>query len=100
MCGRYTLAKPVKIIQKHFDPVIIKCDHSERYNIAPGQSNPVVNLQNDQRKLRLMRWGLVPSWAKNIKTTKALINARSETVHQKLSFRDSFQTHRCLVPAD
>ena len=47
-----------------------------------------------------MRWGLVPSWAKNIKTAKTLINARSETVHQKPTFKNSFQTHRCLVPAD
>ena len=100
MCGRYTLAKPVKTLKKHFDPIILKCEHRERYNIAPGQSTPIVTLENDQRELRLMRWGLVPSWAKNTKRTKALINARSETVHQKLSFRDSFQAYRCLVPAD
>lgn len=100
MCGRYTLSKPTKFIKKHFDPVTINCEHSERYNIAPGQNAPIIMLQNNQRKLRAMRWGLVPPWSKNIKTTKTLINARSETVHQKPTFRNSFQTHRCLVPAD
>ena len=70
MCGRYTLAKPEKNIKKHFDPVIIKCEHSERYNIAPGQNTPVIMLQDNQRELRAMRWGFVPSWSKNIKTAK------------------------------
>ena len=100
MCGRYTLDKPLKIIEKHFAPLIIKCEHSKRYNIAPGQNIPVITLQNNQRELRLMRWGLVPSWAKSIKTDKILINARCETVHEKPSFKDSFQKYRCLVPAD
>ena len=75
MCGRYTLDKPLKIIEKHFAPLIIKCEHSKRYNIAPGQNIPVITLQNNQRELRLMRWGLIPSWAKSIKTDKILINA-------------------------
>ena len=100
MCGRYTLTKPLKTIKKHFDPVTIKCKHRKRYNIAPGQNTPIITLQDDQRELKLMHWGLVPSWAKTIKTSKATINARSETVHQKPSFRDSFQARRCLVPAD
>ena len=100
MCGRYTLAKPLTTIKKHFGPIIVKCEYGERYNIAPGQSIPAITLKNNQRELRLMRWGLIPSWTRNIKTVKALINARSETVHQKPSFRDSFKTHRCLIPAD
>ena len=82
MCGRYTLAKSKKTIKKHFYPVTIKCEHRKRYNIAPGQNSPIVTLKNNQRDVKLMRWGLVPSWAKNIKTAKTLINARSETVHQ------------------
>ena len=100
MCGRYTLAKPATTIKKHFDPVTIKCEHSERYNIAPGQNTPVVMLRDNQRELRAMRWGFVPPWSKNIKTAKILINARSEIVHQKPTFKNSFQTHRCLIPAD
>ena len=57
-------------------------------------------MTNSQRELKLMRWGLIPSWIKDIKTTKPLINARSETVHQKPSFRDSFHASRCLIPVD
>ena len=100
MCGRYTLTKPLKAIKKHFEPIILSCDHSERYNISPGQNIPVVTTTNSQRELKLMRWGLIPPWIKNIKTTKPLINARSETVHQKPSFRDPFHASRCLIPAD
>jgi len=100
MCGRYTLTKPLKAIKKHFEPIILSCDHNQRYNISPGQNNPVVTMTNSQRELKLMRWGLIPSWIKDIKTTKPLINARSETVHQKPSFRDSFHASRCLIPVD
>jgi putative SOS response-associated peptidase YedK len=100
MCGRYTLTKPLKAIKKHFEPIILSCDHDERYNISPGQNIPIVTATNSQRELKLMRWGLIPSWVKNIKTTKPLINARSETVHQKPSFRHPFHASRCLIPAD
>ena len=100
MCGRYTLTKPLKAIKKHFGPIVLSCDHNERYNISPGQKIPVVTTTNSQRELKLMRWGLIPPWVKNIKTTKPLINARSETVHQKPSFRDPFHASRCLIPAD
>ena len=100
MCGRYTLTKPLKAIKKHFGPIVLSCDHNERYNISPGQKIPVVTTTNSQRELKLMRWGLIPPWIKDIKTTKPLINARSETVHQKPSFRDPFHASRCLIPAD
>ncbi len=100
MCGRYTLTKPLKAIKKHFEPIILNCDHNERHNISPGQNNPVVTMTNSQRELKIMRWGLIPPWIKDIKTTKPLINARSETVHQKPSFRDPFHASRCLIPAD
>ena len=100
MCGRYTLTKPLKAIKKHFEPIVLSCDHDERYNISPGQKIPVVTTTNSQRELKLMRWGLIPPWIKDIKTTKPLINARSETVHQKPSFRDPFHASRCLIPAD
>ena len=100
MCGRYTLAKPAKTIKEYFAPVTIKCAHTERYNIAPGQDSPVITLENNQRELRLMRWGFIPSWLKDFNPAKTLINARSETIHQKPAFRNSFKTHRCLVPAN
>ena len=100
MCGRYTLTKSIKTIKKHFEPIIVSCKHNERYNISPGQNSPIVTMKNDQQELRSMRWGLIPQWIKDLKTAKPLINARSETVHQKPSFKDSFHNSRCLIPAD
>ena len=100
MCGCYTLTKPLKAIKKHFEPIILSCHHHEPHNTSPGQNIPVVTTTNSQRELKLMRWGLIPPWIKDIKTTKPLINARSETVHKKPSFRDAFHASRCLIPAD
>ena len=72
-----------------------------RYNGAPGQDFAACRL--DERgtlAVVLLRWGLVPYWAKDLRTSSRLINARSETVHQKPSFRAAFRSRRCLVPAD
>src|SRR5262249_8129107 len=69
-----------------------------RYNVAPSQLVPVVRLGADGgRQLELLRWGLVPSWAKDEKIGYSLINARSETVAEKPSFRSAFKQRRCLV---
>ncbi|MCH8208732.1 MAG: SOS response-associated peptidase [Nitrospinae bacterium] len=100
MCGRFTLTKPLKSIVSHFNPITVKTDHRERYNIAPSQEVPVVIMANNTRELRSMRWGLILSWMKDKKPGSGLINARAETVHQKPSFRSSFKARRCLVPAD
>lgn len=100
MCGRYTLSTPGALLQERFD-----LDHEPevmaRYNIAPTQEAPVL-LGSDQRGLRLetMRWGLVPAFAKDPTQGARTINARSETVASRASFRDSFTNRRCLVPAD
>lgn len=100
MCGRYTLTKPLKSIASHFNPITVKTDHRERYNIAPSQVAPIVITANNQRELHSMQWGLIPSWMKEKKSGSGFINARAETVHQKPSFRSSFKGKRCLVPAD
>jgi len=100
MCGRYTLAKPKKSIESHFRAQLPKGEHRERYNIAPTQALPVVVASHDARAMEAMRWGLVPSWTKDIKTQSPLINARAETIREKPSFRSSFKSRRCLVPAD
>jgi putative SOS response-associated peptidase YedK len=75
---------------------------SPRYNISPSQ--PVVTIRQDARepirKLSTMRWGLVPSWAKDPSIGYKTINARSETVATTASFREPFKSHRCLIPAD
>jgi putative SOS response-associated peptidase YedK len=98
MCGRYTLAKPIKTIQSHFGPMNIKFEYFPSYNIAPSQISPIVINHTGQRELTTMKWGLMPSWANDEKIN--FINARSETAHEKPSFKSSLKNQRCLVPAD
>lgn len=100
MCGRYTLTKAGKTIQSHFSFMNINIPHKERYNIAPTQQAPVILLKEGEREWLLMRWGLIPSWAKDEKFGSRMINARAETIHEKPSFKASFKSKRCLVPAD
>ena len=72
-----------------------------RYNGAPGQGFAACRLDEDgARAIALLRRGLVPSWARDTKIANRLINARSETVHNKPSFRSAFRSRRCLIPAD
>lgn len=71
-----------------------------RYNIAPTQPIPVVITENGIRHFRLMRWGLLPAWVKDVRKFTLLINARSETVLEKPAFRNAMKRRRCLIPAD
>ncbi len=72
-----------------------------RYNVAPTQQVPVILLDEEQhRLLESMRWGLVPHWAKDLRISARLINARSETAAEKPSFRAALKNQRCLVVAD
>lgn len=100
MCGRYSLTQPIKTLKEHFQAIAVAMDHDKRYNIAPSQSVPVVIAGDQGREIHALRWGLVPSWAKDIAMGNRLINARAETVHEKPSFRSSFRKKRCLVPVD
>lgn len=75
-------------------------DFSPRYNIPPGTDIPVIQIDGEgHRVLRMLRWGLVPSWAKDPSIGARLNNARGETVAEKPSFRSAFRYRRCLVPA-
>jgi putative SOS response-associated peptidase YedK len=80
--------------------ITLEIELAPRYNIAPTQSVPVVLLENGQAVCKMLRWGLVPFWAKDQAVGNKLINARAETVAVKNSFRESFRRRRCLVPAD
>ena len=73
---------------------------SPSFNIAPSQLSPVVLESSNQLSLTEMKWGLIPAWAKDASMGNKLINARSETLHEKPSFRDSFKNKRCLIPTD
>jgi putative SOS response-associated peptidase YedK len=97
MCGRYTLTVDQEALAAALGVEVLLEDHPRpRFNIAPTQAAPVWTATG----VRPLRWGLVPSWADDASGAGRLINARSETVTRKPSFREAFRTGRCLVPAD
>ncbi len=101
MCGRYTLTAEYFRIQVHFHvDREAPFDWRPRYNIAPTQLAPVILQDDGNRVVRLLRWGLVPSWAKELSIGNRMINARSETAAEKPSFRSAVKARRCLVAAD
>jgi putative SOS response-associated peptidase YedK len=71
-----------------------------RYNIAPSQEVPVIIRNEDRNEAKLMKWGLVPSWAPDSSMGQRMINARSETLLEKPSFKQAVQKRRCLIPAN
>lgn len=100
MCGRYALKTPTGELASRFglDEVV---DVAPRYNIAPGTDIPTIRHSPEgKRVMHLLRWGLVPHWAKDPSIGAKLSNARGETLAEKPSFRDAFRRRRCLVPAD
>ena len=97
MCGRFVIELTPDLATRFFGLDEVP-DLPPRYNIAPTQSVPVIREASDgSRRLSMMRWGLVPSWAKDI--GDGLINARSETINEKPSFRQAFRQRRCIVVA-
>jgi putative SOS response-associated peptidase YedK len=102
MCGRYRLSRRKQLVEEYFGTASGDDDWNPRYNIAPSQ--PVVTIRQDAsepvRKLSMMRWGLLPSWAKDPSVGYETINARAETVATTASFREPFKSQRCLIPAD
>ena len=100
MCGRFALKTTTAQLASHFklDEAV---DVAPRYNIAPGTDIPTIRHSPEgKRVMHLLRWGLVPHWAKDPSMGAKLSNARGETVADKPSFRDAFKRRRCLVPAD
>ncbi|HSE84467.1 MAG TPA: SOS response-associated peptidase [Thermodesulfobacteriota bacterium] len=99
MCGRYTQTTDLETLQRRFEFSVKGVALDPRYNLAPGQEAPIVVKENE-RVLKMMRWGLVPHWAKEDSIGYKLINARAETITQKPSFKESFKMRRCLILAD
>jgi putative SOS response-associated peptidase YedK len=99
MCGRYVILSPPEAMRQVFG-YAEQPNFPPRYNIAPTQPVPVVILENDARRFRLMRWGLIPAWVKDPRQFALLINARAETVLDKPSFKNAMKRRRCLLPAD
>ncbi|MCX7919557.1 MAG: SOS response-associated peptidase [bacterium] len=98
MCGRFILLEPERIIQRYAIQEKPAFSVTARYNIAPGQLVPIVIRENPIR-LELMKWGLIPFWAKDPAIGYQMINARAETIAEKPSFKSALQSKRCLVPA-
>jgi putative SOS response-associated peptidase YedK len=100
MCGRFTLRARVQDIREEF-ALKRAIELAERYNIAPTQQISAVRQGADgERELVSLKWGLIPSWAKDDKIAYSTINARAETVVDKPAFRSAFKRRRCLIPAD
>ena len=99
MCGRYSLTTAPEALRRLF-AFENQPNFTARYNIAPTQVVPVVRASETGRTLDLLRWGLIPSWAKDRSVASKMINARAETVAEKPAFRAAYAKRRCLVPAD
>ncbi len=100
MCGRFALKLPPAELITRFG--LTECaDFEPRFNIPPGTDIPVIRRSPEgARVLHLLRWGLVPHWAKDPTIGNRLANARGESVADKPAFREAFRKRRCLVPAD
>jgi putative SOS response-associated peptidase YedK len=99
MCGRFTLVTGSAGIQIAFPGIDVPETVSARYNIAPSQAVAVLRNTGTNR-VELLRWGLIPPWAKDPAIGNRLINARAETLAEKPSFRAAFRRRRCLILAD
>lgn len=99
MCGRYAITLPPEAIRQLFGTSGPLPNFPPNYNAAPTQTLPVVRQAGDHRELVLMEWGLIPFFSKDGKSGYSTINARAETVREKPTFRGSFKSRRCIVPA-
>lgn len=99
MCGRYKITKPITktidIVKKN-----IKVEDTENFNAHPSQHLPIIKSYTNGKALELCQWGLVPNWSKKLEKFSPLINARKETLTEKITFKNLIQNSRCLVIAD
>jgi putative SOS response-associated peptidase YedK len=99
MCGRFVLTANPQVVQQEFNLSMAPAEMQPRYNIAPTQ--PVMVITNENPKeVTYHKWGLIPSWAKDMSMASKMINARSESAAEKPAFRAAFRRRRCLVPTD
>jgi len=98
MCGRFSLALSPSQWTEYFG-LPESPDLPARYNVAPGQDIPILREEEENRRLALLRWGLIPFWAKDKSIGNRMINARAESLSEKPAFRKAFKTQRCIIPA-
>src|SRR3954464_4628662 len=99
MCGRYLITTAPEAIRRLFR-YREQPNFPARYNVAPTQPIAIVRLQEGERQFALLRWGLIPAWAKDPRAFSLLINARADSVKDKPAFRNAMKRRRCLIPAD
>ncbi len=99
MCGRFSFSPNEIIIEERFDIDIEEGVYQPRYNCAPSQNLAVIS-NAEPGRLSFYRWGLIPFWAKDISVGNRMINAKAETILEKVSFRHAFRGNRCLVLSD
>ena len=100
MCGRFSLATDTEELALRFGFEGGGSPRLARFNIAPGQETLTVVGDGSRNSARFMRWGLIPSWAKDASAGSRMINARAETIDARPAFRNAFERRRCLVLAD
>lgn len=102
MCGRFKLTIPFSEIVRLYNLTFSGVNLKPRYNIAPSQDVLAVRSNPETRELTgdMLRWGLIPFWAKDAKIGYSMINAKAETVADKPAFREAFKSRRCILPAD
>jgi putative SOS response-associated peptidase YedK len=98
MCGRFALSPKTKDIEHLVPRISLGSELKPRYNIAPTQDIACIMSENPG-ELSFLRWGLIPSWSKDESIGSKMINARSETINEKPSFRNAFRKRRCLIIA-
>jgi len=99
MCGRFTIITPPAELGERFNVEKFPSDLKPNYNVAPSQNIPVI-LNEMPKEIVMVRWGLIPFWAKDIKIGYRMINAKAETIMEKTSYKRPFQKQRCLIIAD
>jgi putative SOS response-associated peptidase YedK len=97
MCGRFTF-DPTITFEERFNVSNRLENRTARYNIAPSQDVPII-IRNSPHRIVMMRWGLIPHWAKDETIGYKMINARAETITEKPSYRGLLPSKRCIVPA-
>jgi len=100
MCGRFVGFRSLRELQENFPIDKAACEVTANYNVAPSQEILAILKHEGENWLDKLHWGLVPFWAKDVSIGNRMINARSETVAEKPSFRNAFKKRRCLILAD
>jgi putative SOS response-associated peptidase YedK len=99
MCGRFTSTPDAAEVAERFG-ARVPPEYRRRYNVAPAQQVLALVATEEGKRAELMRWGLVPAWAKDLSISYKMINARAETVREKPAYRSLLRSRRCLIPAD